>query len=244
MLGRGLSLLTAFQQGDDALSLAELARRTGIPKGTAHRLIAELADLGFLERVGTGLRLGMPLFELGQLAPQQRGIREAAAPYLADLREATEETVHLAVLDHVDVVYLQKIDGLRTPRVPTRIGGRMPAHATAVGKAILAHSPHAQFDAVVAAGPARLTPRTIVAPGLLARELGRVREHGVAEDHEQAVVGVVCVAAAVLGRSGHAVAALSVTGGAGLDVARLAPAIRTAALGLSRSLRGAGPATS
>lgn len=242
MLGRGLSLLTVFRPGDDELTLAELSRRSGIHKPTAHRLVAELVAKGFLERTPSALRLGMRLFEIGQLAPLQRGIREAAAPYLADLLNATDETVHLAVLDQLDVVYLQKVDGSRAPAVPSRIGGRMPAHATAVGKAILAHSPYDRFAAVVATSPRRLTPRTIVAPGLLARELARIRERGFAEEHEEAVVGVACVAAAVIGESGYAIAALSITGWANkLDTDRLGPAVRTASLGFSRLIgRSAG----
>lgn len=242
MLGRGLSLLTAFEPGDDVLSLAELSRRTGIHKPTAHRLIAELAARGFVERTAAGIRLGMRLFELGQLAPQQRGIREAAAPFLADLLSSTDMTVHLAVLHGVEVVYLQKVDGSRAPMVPSRVGGRMPAHATAVGKAILAFSAHSRFDAVIAARPVRLTPRTIVAPGLLARQLAQVRKCGVAEDHEEAVVGVACVAAAVHGGPGRAVAALSVTGWANRFEATVhAPAVRAAALGISRILGGPTP---
>jgi IclR family acetate operon transcriptional repressor len=89
VLGRALTLLTAFRPGDTELTLAELTRRTGIPKPTAHRLLAELATWNVVERTPDGIRLGMALFELGQLAPLQRGLREAAAPFLADLFEAT-----------------------------------------------------------------------------------------------------------------------------------------------------------
>jgi DNA-binding IclR family transcriptional regulator len=238
VLGRTMSLLTAFRPGDTVLSLAELSHRTGIPKPTAHRLLAELASWNIVERTPEGIRLGMGLFELGQLAPLQRGLREAAAPFLADLFEATHETVHLAVPDGVEVVYVQKLPGRRGPKIGSRVGGRMPAYCTGVGKAMLAFAPPERLAAVLTAGLARRTPRTIIAPGLLDQELARVRARAVAEEHEESAVGIACVAAPVLDGSGRAVAAISITGWANrLDIGRLAPAVRTAALGLSRVLR-------
>lgn len=238
MLGRAFTLLTAFRPGDAELSLAELCRRTGLPKATAHRLLAELADWDIVERTPTGVRLGMRLFELGQLAPLQRGLREAAAPFLTDLFEATLETVHLAVPDGTDVVYVQKIDGRRGPAVASRVGGRMPAYCTGVGKALLAFGPPERLAAVLAAGLERRTPRTVIAPGLLDQELAAVRRRGVAEEHEESTVGIACVAAPVLDAAGLAVAAVSITGWVNrMDTTRLAPAVRTAAMGISRVLR-------
>ena len=152
VLGRALTLLTAFRPGDAELTLAELARRTGLPKPTAHRMLAELAQWNVVERTPGGIRLGMRLFELGQLAPLQRGLREAATPFLSDLFEATHETVHLAVPDGLDVVYVQKLAGRNGPRIPSRIGGRMPAYCTGVGKALLAFAPPERLAAVVAGG--------------------------------------------------------------------------------------------
>jgi IclR family acetate operon transcriptional repressor len=239
VVARAMTLLTAFRPGDAELTLAELCRRTGLPKTTAHRLLGELAEWQVVERTEHGVRLGMRLFELGQLAPLQRGLREAAAPFLADLFEATHETVHLAVLDGVEVVYVHKLAGRRGPAVPSRLGGRMPAHCTGVGKALLAFAPPGRLAAVVEAGLERRTPRTIIAPGLLDAELARIRERGVAVEHEESTVGITCVAAPVLDAVGHAQAAISITGWANrLDTTRFAPAVRTAALGLARALRG------
>lgn len=239
VLGRSLSLLTAFRPGDAELTLAELTRRTGIAKPTAHRLLRELADWDIVERTETGIRLGMRLFELGQLAPRQRGLREAAAPFLADLFEATRETVHLAVPDGVEVVYIHKIEGRSGPEMGSRVGGRMPAHCTGVGKAMLAYAPPDRLAAVLDAGLTRYTPRTVVAPGLFARELAKVRERGYAVEHEESTLGIACVAAPVLSSAGEALAAISIAGWSrSLDTRRLAAAVRTAALGLSRAMRG------
>ena len=239
VVGRVLTLLTAFRPGDAELTLAELHRRTGIAKPTAHRLLAELDGWDVIERTPTGIRLGMRLFELGQLVPRQRGLLEAAAPFLTDLFEATHETVHLAVPDGVEVVYVQKLDGRRGPRVPSRVGGRMPMHCTGVGKALLAFGPSERLAAVLDAGLTRIAPRTIITPGRLNAELVAIRESGVALEREESGAGVTCVAAPVLDVDGAAVAAISITGWVNrLDPDRLAPAVRTAALGVSRVLRG------
>lgn len=237
-LGRALCLLAAFRPGDTELSLAELARRTKMPKATAHRLLGELAAWGLVERTRSGHRLGVRLFELGTLVPLQHRLREAAGPFLTDLFEATRATVHLAVLDGTDVVYVHKLGSRRGPTVASRLGGRMPAHCTGVGKALLAFSAPAAVQQVLRSGLQRRTPRTIIAPGLVVRELSAVRERGIAEEHEESTRGIACVAAPVIGTDRHAVAAVSITGWAHrLDVNRVAPAVRAAALGIAQSLR-------
>lgn len=242
VLERGVRVLSAFDAEHTELGVSELARRCGLAKSTVHRMVGELVRLGLLEPAGPGLRLGMRLFELGQLVPRQRTLREAALPYLEDLREATHSAVHLAVLDGIEVVYIEILRGRERQPLPSRVGGRMPAHATGVGKAILAFSPAAVVKARIDAGLTRCSPYTIVLPGLLARELHTIAATGVSYDREESAVGVVCAAAPVFGPDGRIQAALSVTGRAErLDVERMAPAVRTAALALSRSL-GAPPA--
>jgi DNA-binding IclR family transcriptional regulator len=239
-LGRALRLLGAFEPGDTELSLAELARRTKLPKATAHRLLGELADWELVERTPSGHRLGVRLFELGTLVPLQYHLREAAGPYLADLFEATRSTVHLAVLDGTDVVYVHKLGSRQGPVVASRLGGRMPAHCTGVGKALLAFSAPAAVQDLLRSELKRRTPRTIVAPGLVLRELRAVRGRGFAEEHEESTRGIACVAAPVLGTGRQAVAAVSITGWAHrLDVGRMAPAVHTAALGIARALQPA-----
>ena len=240
VLGRALTVLDCFTDGEAELSLAELARRSGLPKPTVHRLLAELDQWNVVERTPGGHRLGMRLFELGQLVPRQQGLRDAAMPVLRDLFEATHETVHLAVLDGAEVVYLIKLEGRNGPAVPSRIGGRMPAYCTGVGKALLAYLPEAELQKVIAGGLPRRTPYTVHAPGRLERQLVAVRETGVAIEREESALGITCAASAVFDDQGRAVAAISVTGWVNrLDTARMAPAVRTAALGTSRHLRGA-----
>jgi IclR family transcriptional regulator, acetate operon repressor len=231
------ALLSAFRPGDDSLGVSELARRTGMPKSSVHRLAGHLAAQGLLERDAGRFRLGIRLFEIGQLATRQRGLVDAARPYLADLREATRNTIHLAVLEGTEVVYLDIVRGPDAPRLPSRIGGRFPAHATAVGKAILAFSPEPVLDEVIAAGLSRVGPRTITAPGMLRRHLSKVRAEGLAQEREESGAGVICVAGPLLDRSGRPRAAISLSGWCNrVRAERVAPAVRTTALTLSRAL--------
>ncbi len=236
MLGRSVSLLLAFRTGE-ALTLAQLCRASGIPKGTAHRLVAELVQWGLLERSGTRLRLGIRLFELGQLVAAQHNIVDIAAPYLSDLYRATASTVHLAVIDGVEGVYLQKFTQPDGPPVGSRIGGRMPLHCTGVGKALLAFSPRSVTEAVIEAGLIRLTSRTIVVPGILHQDLDRTRARGFAMEREESSVGIACVGVPILGTSGHAIAAISITGRPQrFSSTEFMMAARRAALGVSRAL--------
>src|ERR1700760_1600806 len=127
-------VLDAFD-GPGRLTLAQVVRRTGLPRSSAHRMLERLVQLRWLRRSGRDYELGMRLVELGSLAVHQDRLVRAAAPLLSELHRATGLAVHLAALHAPDVVYLEKV-GDRT--LPTRVGSRQPAHCTAVGKAILA----------------------------------------------------------------------------------------------------------
>ncbi len=235
VVGRAVRVLDAFDAEQGVLPVAEVVRRSGLPKSTTHRLVGELVSLGLLERVPDGVRLGLRLFELGQLVPRQRTLRDAARPFMEDLRVATGASIHLAVLQGVEVVYVEILPAKTTQRLPSRVGGRMPAHATGVGKAILAFSPPEVVQARVDAGLERRSPHTIVLPGALARELARIRETGVSYDREESGVGIVCAACPIVGPDGEVIAALSVSGRSGqLDIERMSPAVRTAALAIAR----------
>lgn len=238
VIGRAMAILTCYRPADQALSLAELTRRSGLAKPTVHRLLSELAGWGLVERSGGAWRLGIQLFELGQMAPRQRELRNAAMPFLNDLHEATRETVHLAILDGAEVVYIEKLARIGSPQLPSRVGGRMSLHCTGVGKALLAHSSESLFSAIVARGLKRRTPFTIVAPGILLKQLADIRRDSVAYDREESMIGVTCVAAPILDNRGIAVASISISGlSSHLKGSRVETAVQTTALGVSRQLR-------
>lgn len=133
VLGKVRPILEAFTADDNALSLAELVRRSGVAKATVHRLAQELVTWGLLEREGCDYRLGLRLFELGQRVHRQRILREAVQPYMEDLLLITRETIHFAIHDSLDVVYLDKIFPHRgSTRSP---GWRAGSRCTAPGRA-------------------------------------------------------------------------------------------------------------
>jgi DNA-binding IclR family transcriptional regulator len=243
VLGKALAILRSFGADEPVLTLSEITRRTGIPKPTVHRMANDLVDLALLDRVTGGYRLSGGLFELGMRASAERTLLEVAIPFLQDLYERTHETVHLGISDGRAVVYVGKFGGHRQAKAPSRIGGRMPLHCTAIGKVLLAHA-DAEVRASVLAGPLeRRTAHTIVAPGLLARQLRSVLDEGVAFEREESTLGLLCVAAPVLDGDGRdALAAISLAG----PVGRFRPeahanAVRAAAQALGSVLarRGA-----
>jgi DNA-binding IclR family transcriptional regulator len=239
-----VSLFDAFTSSMPEMSLNELARRTGLPLSTTYRLASELVDWGGLERVnGGGYRIGLRLWEVGTLAPRSVSVREVALPFMQDLYEATHENVQLAVLEGHEALYIEKITGRDSTAIKTRRGGRLPLHATGVGKVLLAHAPESLLDEVLAAGLKRYTPHTIIAPGHLRRALEEIRRTGVGFAREELTVGTVSVAAA-LGDCDGVVAAMSiVVRSSRPNLQRLAPAVRTAALCASRRLRERAEAT-
>lgn len=234
-------MLSAFQGSDGALTMAQIAERTGIPQSTAYRLVGELVDLGLLERDGRMLTLGMSIFELGQLASRRRSLREVALPFIADLREATHQTIHLAALDGIEVVYLEIVPAHNGPPLPSRVGGRLPAHATGVGKSMLAFSEPAVVDEILATGLPRMAPGTICDAELLRKQLRRIAGTNVAYDHQESGPDIVCAASPILTGDGRPLAAISVSGWSGrVDLRRVAPAVMTCAKAISRvaAIRG------
>ncbi|WP_227983542.1 IclR family transcriptional regulator [Nocardia spumae] len=244
VLGRTMLILEAFGVEDQTVGLSELARRTGLPKPTVHRIAKDLVTARLLSATPSGYRLGRGLFELGMRAAPERTLLEIAVPFLQDLFGRTRETVHLGVLEGDEVVYISKIGGHRQARSPSRLGGRMPLYCTGIGKALLAHSDRPTIDRILAGPLPRRTPRTIIAPGLLRRQLDQIVEQGVAYEYEESARGIVCVAAPVLGTDDRPLAAISVTG----PVAQFRPdqhatSVRAAAAGISSILaRRAGAA--
>jgi DNA-binding IclR family transcriptional regulator len=236
MLERGIHILQSFRPTGQPQTLSEIARRTDLPKSTTHRLVESLVAQDLLDRTPDGLVLGRAVFELGELVPIKMRLREAALPFMEDLYEATHETIHLAVRDGLDVLYVEKIRGHSGVDVPSRVGGRLPMSSTGLGKTLLAFSPAALVEEVVSRPLRRLTAKSITDPLVLQNELAAIRVAGVGYDHEEATLGVSCVAAPVLVR-GVPVAGISVTVPSDqLQPGRLAPAVRTAALALSRVL--------
>ena len=138
MIARVARVLRAFDAEHDALTLTELASRTGLPMATTHRIIRDLLTEGLLERHGSRYLIGTALWERGELARISLHFREATLPYLLTLYEATSENVHLAVREGLDALYVARLVGPHSVPTISRMGGRLPLHTTGVGRALLA----------------------------------------------------------------------------------------------------------
>jgi DNA-binding IclR family transcriptional regulator len=227
-------VLDAFD-GPGRLTLAQIVRRTGLPRSSAHRMLERLVRLRWLRRSGREYELGIRLVELGSLAVHQDRLHRAAVPLLHDLHRVTGLVVHLAVLDGSDVVYLEKIGDRMAAAIPTRVGGRQPAHCAAVGKAMLADT--ASLDGVdLTANRTKYSINSLVQ---LTTEMAKVRARGFAIDREESLAGFGCVAAPI-GGPGEAVAAVSVCGPVDRMTfdQRLAAPVRMTAMGVWRNIEG------
>jgi DNA-binding IclR family transcriptional regulator len=234
-VGKALALLDALGAGGLSLGVSELARRVDLPKSTAFRLLSCLEEGGYVVRRAREYSLGRRLFELGnQIAYcQPSGLRDIALPFLSDLYERTHQTVHLAILDGVDVLYLEKLFGHQSTKSPSHVGRRVPATCCGLGKAILAFSSPAVVDEVIAHGLPPRTRYTISINQLFLQELAQIREQGVAFDREEVALGLTCVAAPIL-HGDRAIAAISVTGSTTrFDPTSIVPAIRQVAAEIS-----------
>jgi DNA-binding IclR family transcriptional regulator len=237
---RALALLGAFDDDHRRLSLTTLAGRAGLPVPTAHRLVAELVAWGALARTGSGeYVVGRRLWDIGLLAPARTDLRELASPYLHDLYGATLATVHLAVRDGTEVLYLDRLRGSASVPIVSTVGSRLPMHATGVGKVLLAHAP-AEVQHEVMGRLTRITPYTITQPGQLRRQLARVLRDDYATTVEEMSLGACSVAVPV--RSGpRVVAALGiVVPSLRKDRPRLVAALQVSARGVGRRLGATG----
>ena len=215
VLDRALAILQMLSAEGPDLSLGAIAEKLQLHKSTIHRLIRVLDRHGMIERnsVNGRYRLGLKLFELGTKAVAQLDLRERARPVLERLVLETNETVHLCVLDGTEVVYLDKVEPVRSIRLASSVGRRNPAYCTAVGKAILAYLPEADVESIVRArGLKAMTANTITSLVELRRELAAIRERGYAIDKEEIEDGVRCVGCVVRDFTGVPVAAISVSG--------------------------------
>jgi DNA-binding IclR family transcriptional regulator len=238
LVARVFTLLGAFTAQRPWANLSELSRGTGLPLSTTHRLVSELVEWRALERDEQGrYRIGLRLWELGALAPGTLDLRERAMPFLEDLYEVTHQNVQLAVRDGLDALFLERISAHDAVNVVTRMGSRMPLHATGVGLVMLAHAAPEVQEQVLANPLKRFTSKTIRTPAQLRETLAMARRDGFVVSDRQIELITLSVAAPIRGADDAVVAAVSIVVPIeGVEAAALIPAVRTAARGISRAL--------
>lgn len=211
-------ILDILGQSPQGISIRDLSDKIKLPKGTTHRLISSLSYFGYARQDSKTRNyfLGFKLVELGNLLLSQLDLRREAEPFLRDLAERTNETVHMVFLDRGEIVYIDKVELDHNPsglRMASRVGLRNPAHSSAVGKVLLSHLPEEELNGLIQEkGLPKRTENTITDSIQLKEHLKAVRTQGCAVDDEENERGIRCVAAPIYNETGRAVAAISISG--------------------------------
>jgi len=244
-LERGLAVLSAFTSTRPLVGVSELAREVGLSRSSAHRYISTLAALGYLEqdRSTRKYRLGPRVLDLGFSAINSMELRQIALPDLQALSDTTGHTVNMAVLDGIDIVYVERCRstsiGQREIDLNLHVGSRLPAYCTSMGKVLLAGLAAEELDKRLAQIElSRRGPNTIVATRALVDELAHVREQGLAVNNEELAYGLRSIAVPVRDQEGAVVAAINLAVHRSLVsmenlVVRLGPALRATAREIS-----------
>jgi DNA-binding IclR family transcriptional regulator len=205
---RALSVLAAFDVSHPRMTLSDLARRAGLPIATVHRLAKALEKWGALERDDDGLYgVGFRVWEMGLLAPVHRRLREVALPFMLELHARTGSNVQLAACEGFHAVYVEKLTSEAAVPASSRVGARMPLHATGVGKTLLAHQESPFVETFLSAPLTRHTKWTTTDRRALRRQLAQIRVDGYATSAQEYRAGSRSLAVPILADD-RAVAAL------------------------------------
>jgi IclR family transcriptional regulator, KDG regulon repressor len=209
-VGPALDLFTADRP---EWGVSEVAVALAIPKSSAHALLTTMDEIGLLKRTPDArYRLGWRVLSLSRTLMQTTDVRLRVVRALRRAVDHSGETMHLAVYDRGSVVYLERVRSPHSLRLPVETGTRLPAHNSAVGKVLLAHSDDDTVDRYLRARRLRrYTANTLVEPARLLGELECVRSDGVAYDREETIPGLCCVGAPVRAATGDVIAAVSVS---------------------------------
>ncbi|MFF4592222.1 IclR family transcriptional regulator [Amycolatopsis sp. NPDC001319] len=239
-LSRATRVLEVFGPATPRLSASEIARRTGIPMASTHRLVAQMVELGLLEKGPDKLlRVGVRLWELGWRSTAALGLRNVALPYLEDLHAVVRQHTQLAVLDGFDVLYLERLSARgRTTVNITRVAGRLPVHTCSSGLVLLAFGPKdLQEDVLAQPRLSAYTSATITDPKDLRRALAHTRRTGGAVQRGSVHPAAAGIAAPIRDHANVVVAAVSViVPNSPSDVSAATPAVLATARGISRAL--------
>lgn len=241
---KALDILDCLSKEGAPLPIKEIARSCGISRPTAYRLLSTLTAYGYVTRnhnQDERYRLGFKVLELSKSLLDGTELRQQARPFLTSLSQLTNETVHLAVLDRDEVIYIDKVESTQAVRMYSTMGSRNPVHCTSLGKAILAYLPAEEQGAILERiSLERRTPRTICDRSQLALHLAEIGCQGFAIDDIENEEGIRCVGVPILDHEGRAIAAISVSGPAyrlsSERAFQLAAQVQAAAARISREL--------
>jgi IclR family transcriptional regulator, KDG regulon repressor len=213
VIDRAVQILDCFGFDHPELSVSEVGLITGLHKSTAHRILMALEYNDLIKQnPETGkYHLGIKLFKLGHQAVSQLNLRETCRPFLIRIMNKTQETVHLAILDDDEVLYLDKVEGPHALRMPSRVGRHIPTYCTSLGKAMLSCLDEQEVKRILRKQALKAyTPNTIKNLDLLLADLRAIRNRGYSIDNEEIEIGLRCVGAPIRDHTGTMIAAISV----------------------------------
>ncbi len=212
---RVAAILDVFSPEEPEFGVTEISERTGLHKSTAHRFLVNLEAVGLLERDAKTqrYRLGLRMFEMGGIVLEQMSLWDEALPFLEGLVRESGETGHLAVLERGEAIYIEKVETRRALRIPSAMGRGYPAHATSLGKVLLADLGEDEVREITGAhGMASYTRTTTTDVEQLLAELTEIRDQGYAVDDEEYDDGLCCIGAPIRDHTGRVVAAIGIGG--------------------------------
>lgn len=212
---RALTILEMFNEGTEELGILEVGERMELPKSTVHGIIKTLVMRGYLvqNKDTKKYKLGIRLFELGNIVSKGLDIKEKARPYLREVFNQTGETVHLVRFENTEAVYVDKRESDSAIRMYSQVGRKAPLHCTGVGKAIMAYlDKDLQKSILLSTEMEAYTEKTILDKKLILEELDKIRERGYATDDEEIELGLFCVAAPIFDSNDSVIGAVSTAG--------------------------------
>lgn len=214
-VAKALAIVGLLAEKQRDMSLAEIAAEFQLPKSTVYGLLATMKEAGYIHQsaVSDNYRLGVRFFEIGNIVANNWDVRRAAEPFIRQLVNQIEETVHLAVLVDGEVLYIDKRESNQSIRIVSQVGARLPAHCTGVGKVLLAYLEPEEVERIIhAKGLKAYTRNTITDVHQLKAELERIRQQGYAIDNEEIMPSLYCIAAPIRDLRGKVTAGLSISG--------------------------------
>jgi len=214
VLNKTFSILEILLQHGSAMNMTEISEKLGLYPSTIHRILDTLKHWGYVEQDPNTQKyqLGLKLLELGMARYHQMDLVREATPYLKELVNQCNETVHLGVLEEGEVMYLAKEESSQTIRMISYVGKRAPVHCTALGKVLLAYLPEEEIKKILdKIELPRLTENTITDKRELEKELNKVKKQGFALDREENEKDIRCIAAPIRNYQGEVIAAISIS---------------------------------
>jgi DNA-binding IclR family transcriptional regulator len=209
---RAMEILQLVNANPQGLSLSEICQRLEMPKSSTHELLHAMEQQKFLQIDGKRYKIGIRIFELGQTASRNLDILRAVRPHVKWLSSQSSMTTQFGILEKTEVIYLSKITSHEGIAVESQVGARMPAHATALGKAMLSLLPdevlETNYESVVFE---KFTPSTIASTSELRDRLNEIRDKKFAEDHEEFTKGVFCLSVPVPALREDTIGAISIS---------------------------------